>query len=93
MEAPFICTIILDFGSSYLPGERFGSLYATSLLSCLDAHLQFKPGTRDSSLLAAQVQQLLDVGDVGQAVLMQQMLLLSSAEKHDSTNTICLKLT
>jgi hypothetical protein len=65
MEAPVICTIILDFGSSYLPGERFGSLYAASLLSCLDAHLQFKPGTRDSSLLAAQVQQLLDVDDSG----------------------------
>ncbi|GIJ85059.1 hypothetical protein Asppvi_003914 [Aspergillus pseudoviridinutans] len=67
-------------------GERFGSLYATSLLSRLDAHLRFRPETRDSSLLAAQVQQLLDVGDVGQAVLMQETLLRSCAEKHDSAS-------
>lgn len=67
-------------------GEHFASLYTTSLLSRLDVGVQLRPGPRDPGLLAARVQQLLAVGDVGPAVLMQEILLLSCAEKHDSAS-------
>ncbi|KAF7172022.1 hypothetical protein CNMCM6106_006339 [Aspergillus hiratsukae] len=65
-------------------GEHFGALYTTSLLSRLDVGVQLKPGTRDPGVLAAQVQELLDAGDVGQAVLLQEILLRSCAEKNDT---------